>query len=84
MGFDWLEAGFAKPVAATEVRDAQGQWHTVWSGLSDVKEDKRGSHTWFLRSFEKTPYRANAVKVTIVNNVERGYKVVDAVQLVGE
>jgi hypothetical protein len=102
IGMDWLEATFAKPVAATEVRvvftngdgveavnkvelqDTQGNWNTVWSGLSDVKQDDRGSRTWFVRKFEKTAYQAKAVKVTIANNVQRGYKVVDAVQLVGE
>lgn len=102
VGTDWLEATFAKPVAATEVRvvfqggegveavskvelqDTSGNWNTVWSGLSDVKEDDRGSRTWFVKTFEKTPYQATAVKITIANNVQRGYKVVDAVQLVGE
>lgn len=102
VGMDWLEATFAKPVAATEVRvvfqsgdgveavskvelqDTQGNWNTVWSGLSDVKTDDRGSRTWFVRKFDKTAYQAKALKVTIANNVQRGYKVVDAVQLVGE
>jgi type II secretory pathway pseudopilin PulG len=101
IGFDWVEATFAKPVNATEVRvvfadgegaeavnkielqGADGKWNTVWSGVSDVKSDRRGSRTWFVRTFEKTPYKANAVKVTIANNVQRGYKVIDAVQLVG-
>jgi hypothetical protein len=102
IGMDWLEASFAKPVAATEVRvvfadgagveavskvelrDAQGKWNTVWSGLSDDHRDERGHRTWLVRTFEKTAYPVNAVKITIANNVQRGYKVVDAVQLVGE
>lgn len=102
VGMDWLEASFAKPVAATEVRvvfengegveavskvelqDAQGKWNTVWSGLSDFQPDQRGNRSWFVRTFEKTAYPVNAVKITIANNVQRGYKVVDAVQLVGE
>jgi hypothetical protein len=102
IGFDWLEATFEKPVAATEVRvvfssgegveavnkvelqDAEGNWHTVWSGLSDVKVDRRGSRTWFVRKFDKTAYQAKAAKITIANNVQTGYKVIDAVQLVGE
>jgi hypothetical protein len=102
IGLDWLEAGFAKPVYATEVRivfpggegveavsklelqDTQGNWNTVWSGLSDVKEDRRGRRTWFVKSFEKTKYQVNAIKVTIANNVQSGYKVIDAAQLVGE
>lgn len=101
IGFDWLEATFAKPVSATEVRvvfaggdgveavskielqDTAGKWNTVWSGLSDVKRDGRGRRTWFVRTFAPTTYKVKAMKVTIANNVERGYKVVDAVQLVG-
>jgi hypothetical protein len=102
IGFDWLQAGFDKPVFATEIRvvfvsgqgveavnklevqDAQGQWVTVWSGLSDVKIDQRGDRTWFVQKFDKTKFPTKAVKITIANNVQRSYKVVDAVQLVGE
>lgn len=100
IGFDWLEVGFDKPVSATEVRavftdgvesinkvelqDTDGKWVTVWSGLSEVARDERGSRTWFVRSFEKTAYQVKAVKLTLANNVARGYKEVDAVQLVGE
>jgi hypothetical protein len=67
-----------------EVQDAQGQWVTVWSGLSDTIPDKRGTRTWFVRKFDKTKSTTKEVKVTIANNVQRGYKVIDAVQLVGE
>lgn len=102
IGFDWLEAGFAKPVSATEVRavitagdeveamtkvelqDTEGKWHTVWEGISDVKVDDRGPRTWFVKTFPKTEYKVQAVKYTIANNVEPGYKNIDAVQLVGE
>jgi cell division septation protein DedD len=71
-------------VSKVEVEDAQGHWTTVWSGLSDVKADSRGARTWFVRKFDKTPTPTKGVKITIANNVQRGYKVVDAVQLVGE
>lgn len=100
IGFDWIEATFDKPVNATEVRvvfedgaaamtrlelqDTDGKWNTVWSGLSEVKSDKRGARTWFVRSFDKTAYKVKAVKATLANNVERGYKTVDALQLVGD
>jgi hypothetical protein len=102
IGFDWLELGYDKPVAATEVRvvipgsagseaiskvelqDTEGKWATAWSGLSDVKAEQRGSRTWFVRSFDKTATKVKAVKVTFANNVQRGYKQVDAVQLVGD
>lgn len=71
-------------VSKVEVEDAQGHWATVWSGLSDVKADPRGVRTWFVRKFDKTQAPTKTVKITIANNLERGYKVVDAVQLVGE
>lgn len=71
-------------ISKLELRDVDGKLHTVWSDISDVKRDKRGARTWFVRSFEKTTFQARGVKLTIANNVERGYKGVDAVQLVGD
>ena len=70
-------------VNKVELQDTEGKWYTVWSGISDAKRDARGSRTWFVRTFAKTAYKAKAVKLTIANNVEHVYKVVDAVQLVG-
>ncbi|MDO9177611.1 MAG: hypothetical protein Q7U16_04680, partial [Agitococcus sp.] len=67
-----------------ELQDTTGKWNTVWSGISEVKQDKRGARTWFVRSFEKTAYKVTGVKLSIANNVERGYKVIDAVQLIGD
>ena len=102
IGFDWIELGYEKPVAATEVRlvmpngnapesiskvelqDTDGKWNTVWSGISDVKNDSRGNRTWFVKTFPKTSYQVKAVKYTIANNVSHGYKYIDAAQLVGE
>ena len=74
----------AEAVSKVEVQDAQGQWATVWSGLSDVKADSRGARTWFVRKFDRTQTPTKTVKITIANNVQNGYKVVDAVQLVGD
>ncbi len=71
-------------ISKVELQDTNGAWNTVWSGINDVKRDKRGNRTWFVRTFEKTAYKAKAVKVTFANNLEHLYKVVDAVQLVGE
>jgi hypothetical protein len=71
-------------ISKIELQDTDGKWHTAWTGISDQKRDQRGSRTWFVRTFEKTAYKAKAVKITIANNLERGYKVIDAVQLVGE
>lgn len=102
IGFEWVQADYAKPVFATEVRlvtnqgsgiraltkvelqDADGKWHDIWTGLSDVKRDNRGPRTWFVRTFPKTAYKVKSVKYTIANNVEDGEKDFDAAQLVGE
>ncbi|WP_332851775.1 hypothetical protein [Duganella sp. S19_KUP01_CR8] len=67
-----------------ELQDTDGKWNTIWSGISEVKQDRRGSRTWFVRTFDKTAYKVKGVKITIANNVQHGYKEVDAVQLVGE
>lgn len=67
-----------------ELQDTDGKWNTVWEGLSDTKRDQRGNRTWFVRTFDKTAYKAKGVKITFANNVQRDYKVVDAVQLVGD
>lgn len=67
-----------------ELQSVDGKWNTVWDGISDQKADRRGNRTWFVRSFDKTDHKVKAVKVTIANNLERGYKTIDAVQLVGE
>jgi hypothetical protein len=71
-------------VSKVELQDTDGKWNEIWSGVSEVKRDQRGSRTWFVRTFPKTAYKANAMRMTIANNVQRGYKEVDAVQIVGE
>ena len=99
IGTDWLEAGFAKPVSATEVRivttdgapafskleliDVGGVSHVVWSGVNEDAPEQRGPRTWFVRRFDATPYQVRAAKVTIANALKSGYKEIDAVQLVG-
>ena len=74
----------AEAVTKMELIDTGGKLYTVWSGISDVKSDARGSRTWFVRTFAATPYKVKAVKITLANNVSPGYKEIDAVQLVGE
>ncbi|MCU6499134.1 hypothetical protein LPN04_15155 [Rugamonas sp. A1-17] len=71
-------------VSKVELQDTDGKWNTIWSGISDVKQDKRGSRTWFVRTFDKTAYKVKGAKITIANNVQHGYKNVEAIQLVGE
>lgn len=100
MGFDTIEASFDKPVHATEVRvvfrdgvaavsklelkGADGAYTAVWSGLNEDPEERRGPREWFVRKFDKTANPVVGVKVTLANTVDHSYKVVDAVQLVGE
>ncbi len=74
----------AEAVTKMELIDTDGKLYTVWSGISDVKSDARGSRTWFVRTFAATPYKVKAVKITLANNLYPGYKEIDAVQLVGE
>lgn len=78
-GGDGVEA-----INKLELQDTDGKWNTVWSGISEVKQDRRGNRTWFVRTFDKTPYKVKGVKITIANNIQHGYKKIDAVQLIGE
>lgn len=100
MGIDWLELTYARPVVATEVRavllsnagalskveliDEGGAAHEVWSGTDEVKPERRGPRTWFVHTFDKTPYKVVKAKLSFANAVSTGYKEVDAVQLIGE
>jgi hypothetical protein len=78
-GGDGVEA-----INKIELQDTEGKWNTVWTGLSEVKRDQRGNRTWFVRTFDKTSYKAKAVKVTYANNLQHDYKKIDAVQLIGD
>lgn len=71
-------------ISKLELRDTDGKWTTVWEGINEDKRDARGNRTWFVRTFAKTAYKANGVKITYANNLKHDYKVVDAVQLVGD
>lgn len=70
-------------ISKIELLESGGLWHTVWSGLSDIKPEKRGPRNWFVKSFDATTYQTNAAKITFANNLASGYKVVNAVQLIG-
>ncbi len=74
----------AESLSKVELQDTDGKWNVVWEGISETKKDKRGARTWVVRSFEKTPYKVKSVKYTFANNLEHGYKYVEAAQLVGE
>lgn len=71
-------------ISKVELQDTDGKWNLIWSGLSNIKRDERGERTWFVRTFEQTPYKVQAVRYTIANNITNGYKRVDAAQLVGD
>lgn len=80
-----LNQGYgSEAITRVELQDTDGKWNKIWEGVSEVKADKRGNRTWFVRTFEKTPYKVKAVKYTIANNLYHGYKEVDAAQLVGD
>jgi hypothetical protein len=70
-------------ITRVDLIDDTGQPHTIWSGSSEVSAETRGEHTWFVRKFDKTPYKVNAVKLSFGNAVFPGAKRVDAVQLIG-
>ncbi|MEO6104133.1 MAG: hypothetical protein ABIP44_10915 [Pseudoxanthomonas sp.] len=74
----------AESINKIELIDTDGTAHTVWSGLSETKQDTRGARTWIVHKFDATPYQVKSVKLTFANNVASGYKKVDAVQLIGE
>lgn len=74
----------AQAITQLDVRNPDGVWQKVWSGISEDKNDERGPRTWFIRQFEKTAYPTNAVKITFANNLRNSIKEIDAVQLVGD
>lgn len=78
-GGDGIEA-----ISKIELQEPNGNWIAVWNGISDQKRDRRGNRSWFVRSFEKTSFKTKAVRVSIANNLQHGYKTIDAVQLVGD
>ncbi|AXQ31250.1 hypothetical protein D0B54_22320 [Solimonas sp. K1W22B-7] len=98
-GIEWLELGFARPVNATEVRvrqsfypgaiikleliDEAGAKHAVWDGVDDLV-DGSSNIIWFVRSFERSAYKAKGVRITLATNAVAGWNEIDAVQLVGE
>lgn len=66
-----------------ELQDTDGKWNTVWSGVHNVKRDRRGPRTWFVTPFDKTAYKAKAARITKSNNITTERLQIDAVQLVG-
>lgn len=98
-GIEWLEASFATPVSARELRvrqnstpgaiikveliDEAGGRHTVWEGTDDTVYEN-GEIQWFVRRFAPTPYKARGARLTLATSAVEGWNEIDAVQLVGE
>jgi hypothetical protein len=76
-------AASVRSIVRVDVIEEGGIYHTVWEGSSDVLPDVRGPRTWFVRQFEKTPYKVQGVKLLFLNEANSEPKEVDAVQLVG-
>jgi hypothetical protein len=96
---EWLELTYAQPVHATEVRvrqtfnpgtivnviavEADGTGHFVWKGR-DPNAYAPKQIGWFVVRFPKTPYLVQRVRVTLDTPAAKGWKQIDAVQLVGD
>lgn len=96
---EWLELEYERPVHATEVRVRQtlnpgsivdviaiepdGTGHFVWRGR-DTNAYAPKQIGWFVARFPKTPYLVKRVRVTLDTPAIKGWKQIDAVQLVGD
>jgi hypothetical protein len=95
---EWLELTFAKPVHATAVRvrqsfnpgtivkleaiAADGTTHLLWSG-KDANAYPKDRVAWFLVRFPRTDYPVQRVRLSLDTPAAKGWKQIDAVQLVG-
>lgn len=67
-------------VTKVELKDVDGNYHTVWEGVDSTK-----SLNYLQVTVDKTAYQANGVKITFdTTRVPTEWVEVDAVQLVGE
>lgn len=98
-GIEWLEAKFAKPVQATEIRirqsnapgafikveliDDGGGKHALWEGVDEEKYEPN-TVNWWRRTFEKTSYKVAGVRITLATSAVAGWNEIDAVQLIGD
>lgn len=73
-----------RAITRVDAVDDGGQVYTLWEGRSEVSQDLRGPRTWFVRQFDKTPFKVSAIKLIFGNALFPGAKRVDAVQLVGQ
>ena len=96
---EWLELSFAKAVHAREVRVRQsfnpgtiikveaikpdGTPNLLWSGR-DANTYPNNQIAWFAVRFETSTYPVQQVRLTLDTRLGKGWKQIDAVQLVGE
>lgn len=95
-GVEWLDVGFATPVVPTqinvyesytpgsiikvEVRDAEGTFHTVWTGTpGSVSQCPRV----FTVNISNIDFKVNAVLITLDQTALADWDEIDAVELVG-
>ena len=95
---DWLDATFAKPVHAIEVRVRQndapgaitkveaiepdGTTHVWWAGADPHQRTTVREIVWFAVRVPKTSYLVSRIKLTLNLASGPGYKEIDSVQLV--
>ena len=72
-----------RAITRLDAIDETGQPHTLWAGEVGDPPEWRGDRTWFIRKFERTPFKVASVRVVFANKVVPGVKLVDAVQVVG-
>lgn len=95
---EWLELTFANPVFAAEVRvrqtfnpgsivkvtaaDSSGTWHRLWEG-EDPNRYAKDRIAWFVIRVPQTAFPVQRVKIHLYTPTVKGWKQIDAVQLVG-
>jgi len=96
---EWLELTFAKPVRASELRVRQsytpgtivkveafapdGSAQVLWAGR-DANVYPPGRIAWFLLRFPATTQPVERIRITLDTPAAKGWKEIDAVQLLGE
>jgi hypothetical protein len=70
-------------ISKVELQDTDGGWHSY--GKASATSSATSAAAAPVRAqLRQDPYKAKGVKLTFANNLQHEYKVVDAVQLVGD
>ncbi len=94
---EWIELDFGDPAPATEVRirqtltpgtivkvearDPDGGSHLLWQG-KDPHRYPAEQISWFVLRFPATPFPVQRIRITLDTPMLKGWKEIDAVQLV--